>query len=95
MQNLEFKAELRDPAIAPSICRKIGATHAETLEQTDTYYRMPDARLKRRECPGHPTEYILYHRKDHAGPRLSRYTIYTEQQALERFGLGRRIRYRW
>jgi predicted adenylyl cyclase CyaB len=86
LQNYEYKAELRDPALARSVCRALGAILAETVEQTDTYYRVPDSRLKKRESPGHATEYILYHRPNMARPRLSNYTIYSQEQALERFG---------
>lgn len=86
MQNVEYKAELQDPALAATICRSLGAVHAGTLLQTDTYFRVPDAKLKRREVPGSPTEYIFYNRPSRSRPKLSSYTIYTEQQAMERFG---------
>ena len=49
MHNVEFKSELRDLELAQSICKAMGATHAEILEQTDTYYKVPSGRLKRRE----------------------------------------------
>jgi adenylate cyclase, class 2 len=103
MQNVEFKAELRDPALARSIALASGAIHALSLNQVDTYYRIADARLKRRETSpaaddaagtveanaGEPdTEFIYYDRSDRSGPRLSRFTIYTPQQAADRFGVG-------
>jgi adenylate cyclase class 2 len=86
MQNVEFKAELRDPALARNIATSINATWVGTLRQTDTYYRVPDARLKKRECEGHPTEYVFYSRGNRSRPKLSNFTIYSEEQALERFG---------
>lgn len=89
MQNVEFKAELRDPGLARTICRALeagGAQFVGTLRQTDTYFRVPDAKLKKREVPGAPTEYIFYNRPNRSRPKLSSYTIYTEAQALERFG---------
>lgn len=86
MHNVEFKAELRDPAVAAAICRDLGAEHHGTLEQTDTYYRVPAGRLKRRECVGAPTEYIFYDRPDRVTPKLSHFTIYTEEEARSRFG---------
>ncbi|VAX40118.1 hypothetical protein MNBD_PLANCTO03-1518, partial [hydrothermal vent metagenome] len=52
MHNVEYKAELRDMAMAKATCRAVGASHIITLEQTDTYFRVPSGRLKRRECPG-------------------------------------------
>lgn len=86
MQNVEFKAELRDPDLARVICGSIGAEFVGLLNQTDTYFRVPDAKLKKREVPGSPTEYIFYNRPHRSRPKLSSYTIYSESQALERFG---------
>jgi len=86
MQNIELKCELRDPDLAAPILRKIGAIRVATLQQRDTYFRVPDGRLKKRECPGEPTEWILYQRENLATPRLSRFTIFTEQEAAARFG---------
>lgn len=86
MQNVELKLELRDPDLARAILRSLGATRAEILEQTDTYYHVPRARLKRRETAGRPAEYIFYDRPDMARARLSRFTIYDEDRARERFG---------
>ena len=86
MHNVEFKAELRDLALARSICRALGATWIIEMEQTDTYFRIPSGRLKKRECTGEPVEYIFYDRTDLSTPKLSHYTIYSEAQAMERFG---------
>jgi adenylate cyclase class IV len=86
MQNVEFKAELRDAELARSICRAIGAHEVGLLDQTDTYFRLPDARLKERQTVGEPTQWILYGRPDQAGSRLSTFHIYSEQEATERFG---------
>ena len=88
MHNVEYKAELRDLAVARAACKAVGAAHIITLEQTDTYFRIPSGRLKRRECPGEPTEWIFYDRKDEARPRLSCFTIYSDSQARERFGVA-------
>jgi adenylate cyclase class IV len=41
MENVEFKAELRDIALARTICRAIGASFILTMDQTDTYFRVP------------------------------------------------------
>ena len=86
MQNVEFKAELRDPALARIISERIGARRVGLLKQTDTYYKVPDGRLKRRECEGEPVEYVFYHRLNRAKPKLSHFTIYTEEEARTRFG---------
>lgn len=86
MQNVEFKAELKDPGLARSICRAIGATQVADVEQTDTYFRLADARLKKRETEGEPTEWILYDRPNQVGSKLSTFHIYSDDEAAERFG---------
>lgn len=87
MHNVEYKVELRDVALARTICRGLKATWIADLTQIDTYYRIPSGRLKKRECPGEPTEYIFYDRSNRIRPKLSHFTIYTESQARERFGI--------
>jgi predicted adenylyl cyclase CyaB len=86
MQNVEFKAELRDLELARAIAGKIGAKFVEQLWQTDTYYKLADGRLKKRQTEGRPDEYIFYFRDNHNRPRLSRFKIYSPQEAQERFG---------
>ncbi len=86
MHNVEFKAELRDIALARSICRAKKAAFILELRQTDTYYRVASGRLKKRETGGEPVEYIAYERADVARPRLSHFTILSEQDAFERYG---------
>jgi len=86
MRNVEYKAELRDPAAARATCRALGAAHLITLRQTDTYFRVPSGRLKRRETPGEPTEWIFYERPDRVDVTTSAFTIYTEAGARAQFG---------
>jgi adenylate cyclase class 2 len=86
MQNIELKAELRDLEIARAQCRRLNAQKVGVYRQRDTYYRLTSGRLKRREVDGESSEWIFYHRPDRAQARMSHYMIYTEQQALARFG---------
>ncbi len=86
MRSVEVKHELRDPALAEAILRRLGAMHVSTCEQTDTYFRVTDGRLKKREAPGEPTEWIFYHREDTTRPRVSRFAIYSHAEAMGRFG---------
>ena len=86
MQNIEFKAELRDMAAAKVQCEALGGAYIGRLVQSDTYFRLPDGRLKRREAEGHDTEWVFYHRLDRARPRMSNYTILTDAQAKRRWG---------
>lgn len=86
MQNIEFKAELRDLQLAYTLARRLGARHVGQLWQIDTYYRLVDGRLKKRETEGSPVEYIFYQRENEAQVRQSTFTIYTENEARARFG---------
>ncbi len=86
MQNVEFKAELRDAVAARSQCRLLGASFIGHMRQTDTYFRVNDGRLKRREAPGEPDEWIVYERPNVAGPRLSTYMLLSPEQASRRYG---------
>lgn len=86
MQNIEYKAELRDLDAARVQCKVIDAHYIGILEQTDTYYRLSDGRLKRRVAPGEPTFWIYYHRPDRVSPRMSNYTILSDEQARARWG---------
>lgn len=86
MQNVELKRELRDIDLCRSVIRRLGASHAATVAQRDTYFRVPDGRLKKREVDGEAPEWIYYHRQNRLTPRLSHFTILTEEEALTRFG---------
>lgn len=90
MQNLEFKAELREPDLARAALRRLGAAPVGVVKQVDTYYRVASGRLKKRETEfdgsPEPAEIIHYERHDRSLPKISKFDIYTEQQAAERFG---------
>jgi adenylate cyclase class IV len=86
MQNIEYKAELRDLDAARAQCRQIKAELIGTLRQTDQYFRLTDGRLKRREAPDEPVEWIFYHRRDRARPRMCNYSILSDEQARRRWG---------
>lgn len=87
MQNIEFKAELRDQALARLQCRNLGARLLGTQQQVDTYYRQAEGKLKKREVAGEPTEWIYYDRPDRIPPRMSHYMRYSDEQARTRWGI--------
>ncbi len=90
MLNIEFKAELRERALARGILQTLGAAFQGKFEQTDVFVRVPEGRLKRREHPGEPTVWIWYQRSDAVGVRESHWTSLDEQQVETRFaGLDR------
>lgn len=86
MRNVEFKAELRDPALARTILRAGGATYILSFGQEDRYFRVADGRLKRRATDDEPPEWIFYERPNTVAAKVSDFTILTEPEALERYG---------
>ena len=86
MQNVEYKAELRDLEAARAQARVLGGTRIRSMRQVDTYFRLMDGRLKRRETDGEPIEWIFYHRPDKTKSAISNYTILSDEQAKHRWG---------
>jgi adenylate cyclase class IV len=87
MQNIEFKAELRNLEAARQQCRQVGAEFQGAIAQRDSYFRMADGRLKKRETTSpRRIEWVYYHRPDRVSPRMSNYTILTDAQAKRRWG---------
>lgn len=82
--NIEIKARCPDPA---AVLRRLGSLGAETQgedRQVDTYFLVPEGRLKLRR--GSIENYLIhYARADQAGPKESRVTLYetaAESKAL-------------
>jgi homotetrameric cytidine deaminase len=72
---VELKATDPDPARSLQIALDLGAEDRGVLVQRDTYFRVPDGRLKlREETPGRAV-LIQYAREDRAEARESRYRI--------------------
>ena len=83
--NIEIKARLRDPRQTRHLAEKMADTPPRILQQTDTFYRVDQGRLKLREFPDAPAELIFYRRPDQAGPKASDYTIHRTEDGS---GLG-------
>jgi homotetrameric cytidine deaminase len=74
-RNVELKATDPDPERSLAVCLELGAEDRGVLVQRDTYFRVPDGRLKvREETPG-GAALIQYRRADVAAARESRYRI--------------------
>jgi homotetrameric cytidine deaminase len=74
-RNVELKATDPDPERSLAVCLDLGAEDQGTLVQRDTYFRVPDGRLKlREETPG-GAALIQYRRPDAAHARESRYRL--------------------
>lgn len=90
MRNVELKAELKDIELARLIVARVGATRIGLLHQIDTYFNVPDCRLKKREAVmnGHPepVEYIRYERANEVSSRISSFSIMSEHEFEQHFG---------
>jgi adenylate cyclase class IV len=75
MTNIEFKARLRNPAAVHQVLARHGISLAATLDQTDTYFQIPNGRLKLREIDGETAQLIFYQRPDEAGVKRSDYYV--------------------
>src|SRR4051812_191811 len=73
--NIEVKASYPDLDQARNTCRRIGASSEGILNQTDTYFRVPNGRLKLRQINLDRTELIEYTRSNTAAMRESNYTV--------------------
>lgn len=76
-RNVEIKARVDDLATLELRVRELaqerGAGEPEVLHQRDTYFRIPDGRLKLRDFGNGSAELIFYRRPDDAGPKTSIY----------------------
>lgn len=75
MRNVELKAQLPDRAGAEACCTRIGAIYQGDIHQVDTYFRVPEGRLKLREKEPGGDELIFYRRADIAEAKASEYHI--------------------
>jgi len=75
MKNLEIKAKISNIARYRILCKKIGARYVWTQRQVDTYFRVPQGRLKLREAGNQGSELIYYRRQEKTNTRWSDYDI--------------------
>lgn len=82
-RNLELKARDPDPARSLRTCRALGARDGAVLLQQDTYFVVPEGRLKLRRESAAPAQLIAYERADRTSARESRYRIAEVPDATE------------
>ena len=69
---VEIKAKVEDLAQVRERLRELGARHLGTFRQIDTYFEVPEGRLKLRETSGERlAELVYYEREDVPGPKKS------------------------
>jgi homotetrameric cytidine deaminase len=80
-RNVELKATDPDPARSLAVCLELGAADEGTLFQRDTYFRVPEGRLKLREQEPGGAVLIQYRRADRPEARESRYRLIEVEDA--------------
>jgi predicted adenylyl cyclase CyaB len=73
MRNLELKAAFDDLQRGEQIALAMGAAAGGDLHQVDTYFHVPEGRLKLREINHAGGELIFYHRQESEPTRFSDY----------------------
>lgn len=81
MQNLEIKAWYPDPDHARAIIDTLPAPLVWTDQQIDTYFVVPNGRLKLRQSLICGSELICYQRPDATRNKISEYQVYPTQNA--------------
>ncbi len=75
MRNIELKARLTDLEAARELARSIATKELGLQEQTDTYFRCPNGRLKLRQIEHTHAQLVWYARPDEQGPKASDYRL--------------------
>ena len=74
-RNVEIKARVEDLDAIKSRAKELSGTEGEEICQSDTFFKIPNGRLKLRHLKGAPAQLIFYARSDQEGPKLSDYHL--------------------
>ncbi len=74
-RNVEIKARIRDTNAVRARAAALADAPAVVLEQVDTFFNLPEGRLKLRVFPDEKGELIAYRRPNSAGPKTSEYFV--------------------
>jgi len=87
MKNIEIKAVCRDLDAAHRVAAGLGAECRGTIHQVDTYFRVPEGRLKLRQATPGPDQLVYYQRPDQPQPKVSQIQTVEVAQAGALCGL--------
>lgn len=74
--NIEIKARARDFNGIRSRAEALAETPVQVIPQEDTFFTVPQGRLKLRVRQSDPAQLIYYERPDQGGPKRSDYQIF-------------------
>ena len=80
-KNIEIKARVAALETVRARAQSLASRPGEILRQTDTFFVVPEGRLKVREFTDGTGELIAYHRANIPGPKPSVYSRYACQNA--------------
>ena len=91
-RNIELKARCDHLSLAAARAAELGAHQVGEILQVDTYFRVPNGRLKLREIAGKSPELIWYEREDSIEFRASDYEVVPiAEAALTKSALARAL----
>jgi predicted adenylyl cyclase CyaB len=73
--NIEIKARVGDIELLRAIVERISDTPCAVLEQEDTFFNVPQGRLKLRLLGSGQGQLVYYERRDESGPKRSDYML--------------------
>ena len=73
--NVEIKARVRDIATVRAVAERLSDQPCTVLRQEDTFFHVPQGRLKLRVLAPDSGQLIYYERADTAGPKRSEYFV--------------------
>lgn len=85
MRNIELKARLRNRDSALEACKALNAAYQGDIHQVDTYFHVPQGRLKLREADPGRDELVFYHRPDVPGPKGCDYILEPVNRSIKAF----------
>jgi len=75
--NIEIKAKANNFERQKHLAETLSDSPAQLIAQDDTFYSIPQGRLKLRVVTNGSGELIHYRRDDSSGPKTSNYTVYS------------------
>jgi predicted adenylyl cyclase CyaB len=73
--NIEVKARITDRDALIAAAKSVSGRPEKILHQTDTFFQVPNGRLKVRKLARDAGKLIYYERADQAGPKTSEYRL--------------------
>jgi len=90
--NVEIKARVRDRHALQARAESLCAAPPVVMVQEDTFFHVPQGRLKLRELAPDRAQLVYYERADQRGPKRSEYFLYeTDQGAALKALLARAL----